>query len=148
MSPILFLIAGMAMAAPSVKWPEVPLSFEPNMGQAAAHVRYLARDNSYALYMACGETLLYGKGSPLRTQLPGADPSCRITGEAPQASTSNYFVGRDPGKWHTSIPNFAKVRVLGRIPRNRSHLLRQGRAPGIRLDRLAWRRCRRDPHDV
>ena len=113
MTPILFLIAGMAMAAPSVKWPEVPLSFEPNMGQAAADVRYLARGNSLALYMACGETLLYGQGSPLRTKLEGADPSCRITGEAPQASTSNYFVGRDPQKWHTAIPNFAKVRYSG-----------------------------------
>lgn len=113
MSPILFVIAGMAMAAPSVKWSEVPLSFEPNMGQAAANVRYLARDNSYALYMACGETLLYGQGSPLRTKIRGAEPSCRITGEAPQASTSNYFVGRDPEKWHTAIPNFAKVRYSG-----------------------------------
>jgi uncharacterized protein (TIGR03437 family) len=113
MSPILFVIAGMAMAAPSVKWPEVSLSFEPNRGQAAANIRYLARDNSYAVYLGCGEILLYGQGSPLRTRLNGADLSCRITGEAPQESTSNYFVGRDPQNWHTSIPNFAKVRYSG-----------------------------------
>jgi uncharacterized protein (TIGR03437 family) len=114
MTPILFLIAGMAMAASSVKSPEVPLSFEANMGQAAADVRYLARTHTYALYMACGETLLYGwQGPPLRIRLEGVDPSCRIAGEAPQASISNYFVGRDPGKWYTSIPNFSRVRYSG-----------------------------------
>ena len=69
MTPILFLIAGMAMAAPPVKSPEVPLSFEANMGQAAADVRYLARSNSYALYMACGETLLHGQGNERRPPL-------------------------------------------------------------------------------
>jgi uncharacterized protein (TIGR03437 family) len=113
MTPILYLLAGVAIAAPVVKVPDVPLSFEPNRGQAAANVRYLARSNSYALYLACGETLLYGKGSALRTMISGADPSCRITGEAPQASISNYFVGRDPQKWRTSIPNFTKVRYSG-----------------------------------
>ena len=113
MTPILSLLAGMALAAPSVKWPDVPLSFEPNMGQAAADVQYLARGNSYALYMACGQTLLGGQGSQLRTKLDGADPLCRITGEAPQASISNYFVGRDPRKWHTAVPNFERVRYSG-----------------------------------
>ena len=113
MIPILFVIAGMAMAAPSVKWPEVPFSFEPNVGQATADVRYLGRGNSYAVYMACGETLLYGQSSPMRIKLEGADPSCRITGEVQQASTSNYFVGSDPRKWHAAIPNFARVRYSG-----------------------------------
>ncbi|HTB16450.1 MAG TPA: SBBP repeat-containing protein [Bryobacteraceae bacterium] len=114
MTPILFMIAGMVMAAPSVKSAEVALSFEANRGQAATDVRYLARSNTYALYLACGEALLYGwQGSPLRTRLKGVDPSCRITGEAPQASTSNYFVGSDPRKWHTAIPNFARVRYSG-----------------------------------
>src|SRR5438105_1891527 len=26
------------------------------------------------------------------------------------AGTSNYFIGRDPKKWRTNIPNYAKVR--------------------------------------
>lgn len=113
MGPIILMIAGMAPVAPSVKWSEVPLSFEPNMGQASGDVRYLARDSNYALYLACGETLLSGKRATLRTTLKGADPSCRISGEAPQASASNYFVGSDPKKWHTTVPNFAKVRYSG-----------------------------------
>ena len=39
-----------------------------------------------------------------------------ITGEAPQPSTSNYFVGNDPGKWLHSVPNFGRVRYTGVYP--------------------------------
>jgi uncharacterized protein (TIGR03437 family) len=111
------LIAGTAMAAPAVQWVNVPLSFEPNTGQASAEVRYLARGSSYSLYLACGETVLAGRNQPpLRTRLSGADPSARIVGEVPQDSRSNYFIGNDPARWHTSVPNFARVRYAGVYP--------------------------------
>ncbi len=42
-------IAGTAMAAPALQWCNVPLSIEPNTGQASAEVRYLAGSNSYTL---------------------------------------------------------------------------------------------------
>ena len=54
---VLFLLTACTMAAP-VKWGDIPLSFEPNTGQAAAEVRYLARGSSYTLYLASGETVL------------------------------------------------------------------------------------------
>src|ERR1700693_2626034 len=111
------LIAGTAMAAPAVQWGNIPLSFEPNTGQASAEVRYLARGSSYTLYLACGETVLAGRNqSPLRTRLSGANPSARIAGEGPQDSRSNYFIGNDPAKWRTSVPNFARVRYAGVYP--------------------------------
>lgn len=111
------LIVGTAMAAPSVHWSSVPLSFEPNTGQAPEAVRYLARGSSYTLYLACGEMVLAGRSqSPFRTRLSGANPSARITGEAPQDSSSNYFIGSDPSKWRTSVPNFARVRCAGVYP--------------------------------
>lgn len=40
------LIAGTAMAAPAIRWGNVPWSFEPNAGQAPAELRYLARGHS------------------------------------------------------------------------------------------------------
>jgi uncharacterized protein (TIGR03437 family) len=117
MRATLLLLAGTAMAAPAVKWGNIPLSFEPNTGQASAEVRYLARGSSYTLYLAGGETMLAGRNqSPLRTKLPGANLSARIAGEGPQASTSNYFVGNDPRKWRTSVPNYEKVRYAGIYP--------------------------------
>ncbi len=108
------LFSGTAMAAPAVQWSNVPLSFEPNAGQASAQVRYLARSSSYTLYLASGETVLAGRNqSPLWTRLSGANPSAAIAGEVPQGSRSNYFIGNDPAAWHTAVPNFAKVRYAG-----------------------------------
>ena len=113
----LLLIAVTAMAAPTVRWGNIPLSFEPNAGQASPPVRYLARGSAYSLYLECGATVLAGrKQTPLRTEFPGADPSARIAGEARQESISNYFVGNDPGKWHTSVPNYSRVRYSGVYP--------------------------------
>lgn len=117
MRATLLFIAVTAMAAPGVKWGNIPLSFEPNAGQAAGPVRYLARGSSYTLYLAGGEAVLAGHNqAPLRTKLSGANLSAPITGEAPQASTSNYFAGSDPRKWHPSVPNFGRVRYTGVYP--------------------------------
>ena len=56
MRAALLLIAGTAMAAPAVRWGDIPLSFEPNQGQAPSRVEYLARGSSYTLYLASGES--------------------------------------------------------------------------------------------
>jgi hypothetical protein len=115
---MLFLFtACTAMAAPVVKWGNIPLSFEPNAGQANAQVRYLARGVAYTLYLNNGETVLAAKNQlPLRTKLVGANPSARIVGEDQQISLTNYFVGNDPGKWHSSIPNYARARYRSLYP--------------------------------
>src|ERR1700753_4303024 len=89
-------LAATAMAAPAVKWGNLPLSFEPNLGQAAAEVRYLARGSSYTLDLDCAETVLEGRsGQALRTKLAGANGCARVAGIDLQASTSNYFRGSD-----------------------------------------------------
>ncbi len=111
------LFSGTALAAPAVQWSNIPLSFEPNTGQASAQVRYLARSSSCTLYLASGETVLAGPNqSPLRTKLSGANPAAAIAGEVPQDSSSNYFIGNDPAQWHTAVPNFARVRYAGVYP--------------------------------
>jgi hypothetical protein len=98
-------------------WANIPLSFEPNTGQAAAEVCYLARGSSYVLYLVSGETVLAGKNQqPFRMKLLDASLSARIVGEGLQESTSNYFVGNDPSKWRTSVPNYGKVRYAGVYP--------------------------------
>ncbi|HEY1336869.1 MAG TPA: SBBP repeat-containing protein [Bryobacteraceae bacterium] len=110
----LFFIAGVAAAAPTVKWANLPLAFEPNAGQSSAEVRYLARGASYTLHLNAGETVLGGRNrSPLRTRFSGANVSAAISGEGREASTTNYFIGNDPAQWRTSVPNFARVRYAG-----------------------------------
>ena len=117
MRAAVILVAGTALAAPTVRWGNIPLSFEPNLGQAPSEVRYLARGSSYTLYLAGGETVLTARERPpVRTRLSGANLSARITGEAPQAFTSNYFVGNDPRNWHSSVPNYGRVRYTDVYP--------------------------------
>jgi Beta-propeller repeat len=103
--------------SPRVKWANLPLSFEPTAEQSTAGVHYLARGSSYSLYLAAGESVLMGKDrSPLRTKLAGANLAAPIVAEGPQTSTSNYFVGKDPRQWRTSVPNYDRVRYMGIYP--------------------------------
>jgi hypothetical protein len=117
MRALFFLTACTALAAPGVKWGNIPLSFEPNTGQTTTDVRYLARGSAYTLYLGSGETVLAARNqSPLRTKLLGANPSARILGESQQESTSNYFFGKDPSKWRTGVPNYGRIRYTGLYP--------------------------------
>ena len=72
-----------ATDAQSTRWGDIPLSFEPNMGQEPHEVRYLARGSSYTLYLAGGEMFLGGHNqqAPLRMKLLGANIAAPIMGE-------------------------------------------------------------------
>ena len=39
-----------------------------------------------------------------------------MTGLGEQPGRSNYFIGKDPARWRTGIPNFARVRYEGAYP--------------------------------
>src|SRR5262249_3684408 len=114
MRATLIFVAGVAMAAPAVKWSNIPLSFEPNAGQAPAEVRYLARGSAYSLYLLPGEAVLAAPNAlPLRTKFSGANLAAPVFAEGQQASKSNYLIGDDPRKWHSSVPNYPRVRYSG-----------------------------------
>jgi hypothetical protein len=46
----------------------------------------------------------------LRLKLVGANPSPAFRAEGELPGKVNYFIGKDPGRWHTNISTFAKVR--------------------------------------
>lgn len=48
--------------------------------------------------------------SVLHLRLIGANTKMRTEGEGRLPGTSNYFIGQDPAKWRTNVPNFAKVK--------------------------------------
>ena len=52
----------------------------------------------------------------LRMKLVGADPKAQVTGVQELPGKSNYFVGNDPMKWRSAIPNYAGVRYHGVYP--------------------------------
>ena len=103
----------------------VPLSFELNQGQTDARVKYLARGPGYTVFLTPSEAVLKlsartpeRKGSAsaspvVRLKLVGANPAVHVVGEEELAGQSHYFLGKDPRRWHTHIPRYAKVRYGG-----------------------------------
>src|SRR5664280_16010 len=64
---------------PEPKLMSVPLSFEPNQGQAASAVQFLSRGSGYALFLTPGKVVLN-----LERQQPA---SAAATGQTPEAAS-------------------------------------------------------------
>jgi hypothetical protein len=97
-------------------WGNLPLSFEPNRGQARPDVEFLSRGNGYALYLTStgADLVLRTPGAPhpgtvVRMQVVGARPGARARGVQELPGRSSYFVGKDPRKWRTDVPTYARV---------------------------------------
>jgi hypothetical protein len=156
---------------------KLPLSFEPNRGQADSRVKFLSRRSGYALFLTSTEavlglskagasvgskygpartsshraaslgrvSLMRGISSPvftpavaklgsnstasglhgttlpeaqalLRMRLVDANPTPRLVALEELPGKSNYFIGRDPTKWRTNVPNYAKVKYQDVYP--------------------------------
>ncbi|MGH9892421.1 MAG: SBBP repeat-containing protein, partial [bacterium] len=108
-----------------------------NQGQAHEDVRFVARGPGYSLYLTAGEAVLVlAKPNPdekrkhsaperldkraaqapsetqsvaLRMALVGARSKPAASGLEELPGKANYFVGKDPSKWRTNVPTYAKV---------------------------------------
>jgi uncharacterized protein (TIGR03437 family) len=102
----------------------LPLSFEPNQGQAVATVQFLSRGSGYALFLGPGKVVLdlerqqSASAAPtpeaasidtLRMSLIGANPQAKAVAQARQAGVVSYFIGNDPKQWRSGIPTYGKV---------------------------------------
>jgi len=108
----------------------LPLSFEANEGQTDSRVRFLSQGPGYTLFLTSNEAVLAlraprhsanpsAKGehpSTIAMRFVGANPAGSIAGLERLEGKSNYFIGNDPAKWRTDIPNYAKVRYQGVYP--------------------------------
>ncbi len=52
----------------------------------------------------------------LRMKLVGANPAPQVSGLEELPGKSNYFIGNDPKKWRTNVPNYAKVQYKNVYP--------------------------------
>src|SRR5437870_9364975 len=105
---------------------DLPLSFEPNRGQAAADVRFMSRVNGMTALLKDSEaviitpeTSIKNKAqltSPLRIVFLGANATSHPSALEIQEGTSNYLVGNTPKLWHTSIPNFGRIHYPNLYP--------------------------------
>ncbi len=121
-----------------------PLYFEPNLGQTAPGVRYLARGQGYVFFLTEGEAVwrlhprlpdqirpdqirpdqisqmgqaARPRTAVIRLRLGGAD--ARLS--APRAleplpQVSHYYIGRDPRRWAEGVPAYGRVRYEGVYP--------------------------------
>src|SRR5262249_15805658 len=111
----------------------LPLTFESNQGQVNEQVQFLSRGEGYSLFLVGGEAVMvfhrsHARGerksrlgkldeaSVLRMQLVGANGTPRATGLDELAGRANYFIGKDPSKWRTQMPLFAKVKYENVYP--------------------------------
>jgi len=111
----------------------LPLRFEQNQGQFDQPVKFLSRGSGYSLFLTSSEAVLSLRnrqqsgvdqsGPPeskkentgiraatLRIGLVGDNPAPTVVGMEELTGKSNYFIGNDPHKWRTNVPNYAKVK--------------------------------------
>ena len=110
----------------------LPMFFEPNQGQTSPQVKFLARGAGYGLFLTADEAVLRLQratsaphsavsaqplsSSVIQMHLEGSNPSARISGASPLTGKSNYFIGNDPSKWRSGIPQFAQVKYEAVYP--------------------------------
>jgi hypothetical protein len=124
---------------PSQSYLNLPLSFEQNVGQTDGQAQFISRGQGYTLFLSSNQAVFafhsvtfpsttrsdekkLGKRflversknatrntEIVRMKLLGANPSAQLTGLERMPSATNYIIGRDPSKWRTGVPLFAKV---------------------------------------
>jgi hypothetical protein len=105
---------------------KLPLAFEANEGQSDSQVKFLARGAGYSLFLTPTGAVLTlqpsagsaqrSTGAVLRMKLLHADPKAIVAGEDELPGKSNYFIGKDPTKWHPDVRRYARVRYSGAYP--------------------------------
>ena len=124
----------------SANYGHIPLSFEANRGQTDRSVQFLSRGSGYTLFLRPGEAVLALRSAKLaapqtampaslsdprhrfgpepedietsyvRMKLVGANPRATVHEEDEQITKTNYFIGNDPAKWRTNVPNYGRIR--------------------------------------
>jgi hypothetical protein len=121
----------------------LPLTFEANQGQTSSEVKFLSRGKSYTAFLTAGGIVLSlrpnqpvpvepmsgvapnvvapdkshtAAAATLQFKLLGAAQNPAVVGEYPLPGLVNYFIGRDPAKWHTNVPTYARVRYRNVYP--------------------------------
>jgi len=99
---------------------QAPLYFEPNLGQFDPRVRYASRGGGYSLFLTDADAVLVLERAhrqwAVRMKLEGGRVPAQWEAEEKQPGLSNYFLGNDPAKWRTNVPNYARVRARDIYP--------------------------------
>jgi hypothetical protein len=99
----------------------IPMTFEPNVGQANDSVRFIGRGKGLTVLLKRQEIAVRVAKSAgvqngtLVVRVAGND-GFEWMGEEKLGAESNYFIGNDPKKWHTAVPHFARAETASAAP--------------------------------
>ena len=125
--------ASQSQLKPAAHSLSLPMFFEPNQGQTAPQVKFMARGAGYGLFLTADEAVLKLQqpvpaprtatsvpspkpASVIRMKLEGANPFAQVSGASPLPGKSNYFIGNDRSKWRQNIPQFGRVQYQAVYP--------------------------------
>ncbi len=111
-------------------------AFEPNLGQNAPPVKFLARAHDATIFLTSNSLyILWSRekqrrvsaagqstGQPpdqsevLQLQFVDANPAPAVSGQTLLPGKTNYLIGRNPRNWHTDVPHFRAVRYANLYP--------------------------------
>ena len=104
------LILAVPVLAGSVQPLNIPLRFEPNVGQSPSFAIFSAKTKGFSVLAGeSGLRFADTAGATLEMRFHGAKTPTSVTGLELQPSVSNYFIGSDPSAWKRKIPNFGSV---------------------------------------
>jgi hypothetical protein len=104
----------------------LPLVFEPNQGQSAIPAPFFVRDRDGVVYLRpeslqfkllyrdSAESKILADNVSLRFQ--GANKNATMEGRDILPGKSNYFIGNDPTRWRTNVPQYERVHTESVYP--------------------------------
>ena len=116
---------------------DLPLAFEPNEGQTAPSVRFVAHAPGGTLFFAQSEVVLalqtgsvpgdehtmgpiaaravssIPQSEVVRLQFVGANTSANIQADSSLPGKVNYIKGKDRSNWHTGLPTYGEITYSG-----------------------------------
>lgn len=98
-------------AAVRHEYGKVALSFEPNVGQAASNVRFLAHSSGSSVLLESDQMVIVPSSgvAPLDIRLIGATQHPTLTAGQIMPGVANYLIGNVPSRWLTDIPTYGDV---------------------------------------
>lgn len=157
-----FILAGDGANAAPERHVTVPISYEPNVGQADPSVEFITRGGGLTLFLTSNDIVLgYAEDaspatassaeSPKRHPRPGSrtqreatqhkavhmkvkggNLAGRAVGVEELPGKTHYLIGNDPTKWRTNIPRYARVEYQDVYPG--VNLVFHGTEAGVEYD--------------
>ncbi len=114
------LVAGLCLilssALPSLaQRADLPLVFEPNLGQSSPDVRFLSHGQGYGFYLTKHAAVLQFGSGQIELQVANGQVPSGITGETALPGKVNYLRG-ERASWLRGVPTFARVRMSSVYP--------------------------------